>query len=157
MMRARQAILLSAAIIALGVLSSFRAGAADKAGEGEMCGGIGGIQCDEGLWCDPEPGQCGGADISGICVKAGEVCPKDTKDFHPVCGCDDHTYSNDCERRAAKVAKAADGACDPETCRDIQDPVCATKDGKRVTYNNDCRAKRSGATDITKGACEEAK
>ncbi len=144
------ALILSAAIFALGLIWSGEAGAAS---EGEMCGGLPGIMCDEGLWCDPEPGKCGGADISGVCVKTGEICPKDAKDFRPVCGCDDHTYGNDCERRAAKVAKAADGACDPEKCPEMVDPVCATKDGKRVTYSNDCRAKRSGATDITKGGC----
>jgi hypothetical protein len=140
--------------VAFGLFGSGKAGAA---GEGEMCGGIAGIPCKEGLWCDPELGQCGGADIAGVCVVVGDICLKNTKDFRPVCGCDDHTYGNDCERRAAKVAKASDGACDPEKCKEINDPVCATKDGKRTTYANDCRAKRSGATDISKGACEDAK
>ncbi|WOJ90280.1 Kazal-type serine protease inhibitor family protein [Methylocapsa polymorpha] len=77
-------------------------------GEGGVCGGIAGIACDGKLWCDPEPGHCGGADIAGKCIAVPEIC---NKIFKPVCGCDDKTYSNDCERQAAKVAKKSEGAC----------------------------------------------
>jgi hypothetical protein len=75
---------------------------------GEMCGGIAGIGCDKGLFCDPEANQCRGADIGGVCKPRSEAC---TKDFRPVCGCNGVTYSNDCMRIAAGVAKQADGAC----------------------------------------------
>jgi hypothetical protein len=78
------------------------------AGQGKLCGGIAGIKCDGKLWCDPTPGQCGGADISGKCVRVPQVC---TMDWKPVCGCDNRTYSNDCVRRAVKVAKKSDGEC----------------------------------------------
>lgn len=81
---------------------------ASAVGEGAMCGGIAGIQCDAGLWCDPEPGNCRGADIAGKCVTVPTVC---TRIFQPVCGCDNRTYGNDCERQSAKVAKQSDGEC----------------------------------------------
>jgi hypothetical protein len=45
-------------------------------GEGQMCGGFGGLQCPEGLRCVDDPNDdCdptqGGADCSGICVSSG--------------------------------------------------------------------------------------
>lgn len=75
---------------------------------GETCGGIAGIACQDALWCDPEPGLCGGADIAGTCIEVPDFC---TKDYRPVCGCDKKTYSNDCMRQAARVAKDHDGEC----------------------------------------------
>ena len=91
---------------AVGVISL--AGVADAAKQGQRCGGIVGIQCDAGLWCQMPSGQCGVADGAGTCVKAPEIC---NQIFLPVCGCNGMTYSNDCVRQAAKVSKAHDGKC----------------------------------------------
>jgi hypothetical protein len=75
---------------------------------GERCGGIAGMQCDQGLWCETAAGQCRTANASGTCVRAADIC---YQLFQPVCGCDGKTYSNDCDRRRARTAKNHDGGC----------------------------------------------
>jgi hypothetical protein len=75
---------------------------------GQQCGGIGGIGCDGGLWCDLQPGICKGFDISGTCVEIPSVCPQIVK---PVCACGGLSYTNDCERQKNIVAKNHNGKC----------------------------------------------
>jgi len=87
--------------------------AASAVGLGKTCGGIAGIRCDKGLWCEYKPGTCGAGDASGKCEKAPQIC---NKIYKPVCGCDPKnrtgkTYGNDCERRAAKTSLLHKGRC----------------------------------------------
>jgi hypothetical protein len=46
--------------------------------------------------------------MTGTCVVKPQVCGDV---YHPVCGCNGTTYSNDCERQVAGVSKNFDGAC----------------------------------------------
>lgn len=72
------------------------------------CGGLQGLPCEEGEFCNWTDGSCGAADQLGVC----EVIPTACDDvFNPVCGCDDETYSNACEANAAGVSVVSQGEC----------------------------------------------
>jgi hypothetical protein len=81
------------------------------------CGGIAGVPCPDGAYCDLPAGACHTADQQGTCIPLPGAC---LAVYDPVCGCDGHTYPSDCDRLAAKAQKAHDGACDRE-CADVCD------------------------------------
>jgi len=103
----KRVLILSAAfaLFASPLLTSLPASAAK---EGELCGGIAGIMCDKGLFCEYPAGQCSTADLAGVCETQPEVC---TEHFLPVCSCDGKQYGNDCKRKAAGAQKDYDGPC----------------------------------------------
>jgi hypothetical protein len=74
-----------------------------------VCGGIAGLPCPTGQFCEYPQGQCSSiADGTGVCEVLTQVC---IQIHQPVCGCDGKTYGNDCIRRGAGVSKLHDGEC----------------------------------------------
>jgi hypothetical protein len=67
-----------------------------------------GITCGKGEFCQRPTGTCFFADLEGNCAKVPRFC---IEIFMPVCGCDNKTYGNDCERMAHRVSMAHDGKC----------------------------------------------
>jgi len=73
------------------------------------CGGIAGLTCAKGSYCDFSGATCGAGDQFGVCRLIPTSCSPG--DAPAVCGCDGKTYENDCARAHAGVSKASNGAC----------------------------------------------
>lgn len=76
--------------------------------EGDLCGTVAGLGCNEELFCKHEDATCEIADRGGQCQVIPQACPDN---FDPVCGCDGQTYGNECEASAAGVSVDHVGAC----------------------------------------------
>ncbi|HKP60340.1 MAG TPA: Kazal-type serine protease inhibitor domain-containing protein [Polyangiales bacterium] len=118
-------------------------------GSGKDCGGIAGLKCASGEYCNyAQAANCGAGDQTGVCITQPSAC---TKEFHAVCGCDDKTYSNPCMAAASGVSIAHDGECATagtgKTCGGLIGASCPTDQ-----YCNFPETAQCGAADQT-GTC----
>ena len=122
-------------------------------GSGKTCGGIAGLSCPSGEYCNYAPdAQCGAADQTGTCTTQPSVC---TKELHEVCGCDDTTYGNPCMAAAAGVSIAKDGACQSgggggKTCGGIAGIACGSGEFCNFPESAHCGAADQTGTCATK-------
>jgi len=132
--------------------------------EGRTCGGIAGIACEAGEYCNYAPdAQCGAADQTGTCAATPDACDLN---YQPVCGCDGVTYGNACAAALEGVSVASEGECDGggsgQTCGGIASLECASS-GEFCNYEESaggqgCDGTISDAAGVcqkTPDACED--
>jgi hypothetical protein len=120
-------------------------------GGGDDCGGLLGLGCAAGEYCDYNVNaMCGAADQTGVCRAKPEACDNL---YDPVCGCDGQTYGNACSAASAGVSVAAAGECQPVNdceqelvCQQVipvaPPRICA--DGSQEIIEMDCGRDASG-------------
>jgi Kazal-type serine protease inhibitor domain len=108
---------------------------------GKSCGGLRGGQCDGDDFCDFAPdAQCGAADQTGVCTARPQIC---TLIYSPVCGCDDKTYSSDCDAHSKGIAVAKQGECaatggDEDAGTGSSGKACGARLGDTCAANEYC-------------------
>ena len=107
--------------------------------------------------------------LLGLAGTETQARPRCTRDYAPVCGRGPEgvrSYNNpNCARSyGARILHA--GRCrkdvEPvlpnpygaEFCPMVDDPVCAERDGARLTFPNLCHARAAGAELVHRGRCE---
>lgn len=77
-------------------------------GGGGVCGGLAGVTCGAGEFCDFPENMCGGDDGQGTCVAKPDACDSS---LAPVCACDGTVYSNECVAQQAGQDLQLLGGC----------------------------------------------
>jgi hypothetical protein len=95
------------------------------------CGGMAGIACPSGMWCEFPIGTCHEPDARGTCRKREALpCPPPAPTDR-VCGCDGVTYNSACEAISSGMSELHAGACDgppPLSCGGSGGVTCPSGD-----------------------------
>jgi len=81
-------------------------------GVGLSCGGIAGLQCQSGLYCQYTPRSCHFDDAEGSCTPKPKICAQTSE---TICGCDGKTYQNTCIAAEHGVSPVSEGTCPNKT------------------------------------------
>ena len=79
---------------------------------GTFCGGIAGIPCAKGQFCNLEGNQCGTADAGGVCTDLPQACTFECQQ-PGVCGCDGKRHCSACQANAQGISVAPESFCNP--------------------------------------------
>jgi hypothetical protein len=102
------------------------------------CGTRGGVQCGADQFCNFAPdADCGATDRGGVCQDKTQAC---TQIYMPVCGCDNRTYSSDCNAHSAGISVKREGMCNPDDC-DAAGGRVVTSNGANIP---ECKAGETG-------------
>jgi hypothetical protein len=124
---------------------------------GEACGGLQGLQCGDAQFCDFAPDAiCGAADQTGVCTDIPQAC---TREFNPVCGCDDNTYPNACVANSAGVSVARQGECESPpsggACGGLSGLQCSDGEFCNFALDASCgAADQTGTCTLVPEACD---
>ncbi len=121
---------------------------------GQTCGGIAGLPCNSGEYCEFPAGTCGSGDQTGTCTQSPAECVETDCGgaadciSEPVCGCDNQTYADACHAHLAGVAVSHEGACEQQICGGFGGDAFSCDPGEFCNYTLEAMCGAADASGI---------